>query len=413
MERQSAEVAVIGAGVIGLAVALRLAAEGRAVAVVDPEPPGSGASYGNAGVIADYAVLPVGTPAVLAGLPRLMIDPASPFALRPAALPGLAPWLLRFLGQSLPGPARRNAAALARLLAPATAAWEALAGEIGGTDLLRPSGALYAYETAAALRAAASELARRRDLGVSIELLGPAEAAAAEPALPPVAGAALFPRTRTLADPGLMVALLAEAAAARGVVFLRARAGAIARSGRGVRVTGPGLDLAAGRVVIAAGAHSRPLAAQAGDRIPLDTERGYHLEWDMPAPPLTRPVCPVARGFYLCPMAGRLRAAGTVELGGLAAPADPRRLDLIARGARAILPGLPAPSRTWMGFRPSLPDSLPAVGPSRRGAEVIHAFGHGHLGMTLAPLTAAAVADMVAGRPAHPAFGACAPARFG
>ncbi|MCL4189390.1 MAG: FAD-binding oxidoreductase [Rhodobacteraceae bacterium] len=413
MERQSAEVAVIGAGVIGLSVALRLAAEGREVVVIDPEPPGSGASYGNAGVVADYAVLPVGTPAVLASLPRLMFDRTSPLALRGAAIPALAPWLLRFLRQSLPAPARRNAAALAGLLGPAVAAWEAMAEEVGGTDLLRPSGSLYAYESAASMQATARELAWRRDLGVAIEMLGPAEAAALEPRLPPLAGAAHFPQTRALADPGLMLSLVAEAAAERGATFLRAGAERLVRSAGGVTVEGTGLRLHARRAVVAAGAHARSLARSAGDRIPLETERGYHLEWDMAVPPLGRPVCPVARGFYLCPMAGRLRAAGTVELGGLSAPPSPHRLALIERGARAIFPDLPAPARSWMGFRPSLPDSLPAVGPSRGGAEVIHAFGHGHIGMTLAPLTAEAVADMVADRPPRPEFGPCAPARFG
>ncbi|MGL5011235.1 MAG: NAD(P)/FAD-dependent oxidoreductase, partial [Paracoccaceae bacterium] len=152
------------------------------------------------------------------------------------------------------------------------------------------------------------------------------------------------------------------------------------------------------RVVIAAGAHSRALARMAGDRVPLDTERGYHVEWDMEVPRLTRPACPTARGFYLCPMAGRLRVAGTVELGGLTLPPSPHRVAKLVEGARQIFPDLGAPARTWMGFRPSLPDSLPVIGASSRGADVIYAFGHGHIGVTLAPMTARLVADVVAGR---------------
>ncbi|MCC6305212.1 MAG: FAD-binding oxidoreductase, partial [Rhodobacteraceae bacterium] len=360
------------------------------------------------------AVLPVGTPAVLAGLPRLLLDRDSPLALRGPALPALAPWLLRFLVQSLPGPARRNAAAIASLVLGTGARWQGLADEVGGRDLLRPTGVLHAYTSAAALaRAEAGDLAWRRRLGVRVEILGPAATAALEPALPPVAGAALLPESGFLADPGLMVALIEKAAAARGVRVRRARAEGLERTGGGVRVLGPGLALMARRAVVATGAHSRPLARSAGDRIPLDVERGYHLEWDMAAPPLARPVLPVARGFYLTPMAGRLRAAGTVELGGLAAPPGPHRLAAILRGARAILPHLPDPARTWMGFRPALPDSLPVIGPSRGGAEVILAFGHGHIGVTLAPLTAEAVADLVAGRPVRPELAPCAPARFG
>jgi D-amino-acid dehydrogenase len=131
--------------------------------------------------------------------------------------------------------------------------------------------------------------------------------------------------------------------------------------------------------------------------VPLDTERGYHLEWDMVAPRLTRPTCPTSRGFYLCPMAGRLRVAGTVELGGLTAPPSPHRLARLEEGARAILPGLTVPSRSWMGFRPSVPDSLPVVGPGRAGARVLHAYGHGHIGLTLAPITAELVERCLAG----------------
>jgi glycine/D-amino acid oxidase-like deaminating enzyme len=130
----------------------------------------------------------------------------------------------------------------------------------------------------------------------------------------------------------------------------------------------------------------------------LDTERGYHVEWDMDQPLLGRPSCPTSRGFYFCPMAGRLRVAGTVELGGLHLPPSPHRVRKLVEGARAFFPDLGQPDRNWMGFRPSLPDSLPVIGPSAGGAEVIHAFGHGHLGVTMAPITAGIVADLVAGK---------------
>jgi D-hydroxyproline dehydrogenase len=140
------------------------------------------------------------------------------------------------------------------------------------------------------------------------------------------------------------------------------------------------------------------LARMVGDRVPLDTERGYHLEWDMEAPRLSRPACPTSRGFYLCPMEGRLRVAGTVELGGVEAPASRHRLDRLEMGTRALFPDLGKPDREWMGFRPSMPDSLPVIGYSKGGPEVIHAFGHGHIGLTLAPITARIVADLVAGK---------------
>jgi D-amino-acid dehydrogenase len=412
MTQHTTEIAIIGAGVIGLTIAEALLAEGREVTLVDPGDPGMGASYGNAGTIADYAVSPVGTPDVLRNLPALLFDRNSPLAIRRAALPSLAPWLLRFAGQSLPGPAARNAQAIAALLAGAGPMWEALALRVLGAGILQHRGCLYLYETPAQRRAAEAEMTRRRALGVTVELLDAQALAALEPGLPPMAGAALFPNAVFLNDPGRMMGLLAAQVLTRAN-HLRARVDRLSRQVDGIALQGPGLHLHARRVVIAAGAHSRALAAMAGDRVPLDTERGYHAEWDMPEPRLTRPSCPTARGFYLCPMDGRLRVAGTVELGGLTAPPSPHRLAKLVAGARAIFPDLSeTPDRTWMGFRPSLPDSLPVIGPSRGGAEVIHAYGHGHLGVTMAPVTAGIVADLMAGRTPRLDLGPVSPGRF-
>lgn len=410
---QSVEVAVVGAGVVGLAIAHRLAGEGREVALVDPEPPGSGASFGNAGTVADYAVQPVGTPDVLRRLPSLMFDRNSPLAIRRAAILSLAPWLARFLRQSLPGPARRNASALAAILADASGSWRELAAGIGGAALMRDRGCLYLYDRPAALKAAEADLAFRRSLGVKVEILGGAELARLEPGLPALAGAAFFPGALFMTDPGRMMALLAAAAQGAGAELVKGRVEALERRVDGVLLTGPGLKLHARRTVIAAGAHSRPLARMAGDRVPLDTERGYHAEWDMAEPRLTRPSAAVARGFYLCPMEGRLRAAGTVELGGLKAPPSAHRVARLVEGARSLFPDLGEPDRSWMGFRPSIPDSLPVIGPSSGGGDVILAFGHGHIGLTLAPATARIVADLIAGRAPHLPLRPYAPGRFG
>ncbi|WP_333868682.1 NAD(P)/FAD-dependent oxidoreductase [Cypionkella sp.] len=399
MQHLTTEIAVIGAGVIGLAVAEALLAEGHEVTLIDPAPPGMGASYGNAGTIADYAVMPVGTPDVLRNLPSLLFDKDSPLAIRRAALASLAPWLLRFARQSLPAAAARNAAAIAALVADACPRWEELASRIGGAQILQRRGCLYIYETAQGFQAAQADIAFRKTIGISAEMISPQALAAMEPALPDVAGGAtFFPKAVFLSDPGQMVQLLAEHVLAQAT-FVQAAATELHRNAGGVQIRGAGFQLQARKVVIAAGAHSRALARAAGDRVPLDTERGYHLEWDMPTPRLSRPTCPTSRGFYLCPMQGRLRVAGTVELGGLTAPPSPHRLKKLAEGARAIFPDLGAPDRSWMGFRPSMPDSLPVIGPSAAGAEVIHAYGHGHIGLTLAPITASIVSDLVAGRP--------------
>lgn len=402
LTRETTDIAVIGAGVIGLTIALELVDQGREVVLVDPGQPGMGASYGNAGTIAGYATSPVGTPEVLRSLPSLMLSKTSPLAIRHRALPSLAPWLLRFLWQSLPARAERNSRALAALLSDASDRWDDLALRVQGAGILQRRGCLYLYETPAALAAAEPEMARRRALGVEVELIGPERLAELEPGLPPgMGGAAFFPGATFLDDPGRMMGLIADTVLARAR-HLKARATRLTRGPDGLLIEGGGKDgglhLHARRVVIAAGAQSRVLAGQVGDRIPLDTERGYHVEWDMAEPLLSRPTCPTARGFYFCPMAGRLRVAGTVELGGLTLPPSPHRIAKLVEGARAFFPDLGPPDREWMGFRPSIPDSLPVIGPSAGGAEVIHAFGHGHIGVTLAPITARIVTGLLSGK---------------
>jgi D-amino-acid dehydrogenase len=410
--RERTDIAIIGAGVIGLTIALELIESGREVVLVDPGDPGMGASYGNAGTIATYAVSPVGTPAVLRSLPSLMFSRTSPLAIRHRALPGLAPWLVQFLRQSLPAAADRNARVLAALLQDAGERWDDLALKVAGAGILQRRGCLYLYETAQAFAGAGAEMAPRRALGVEVELLGSDRLSELEPGLPSgMGGAAFFPDATFLDDPGRMMGLIAAAVLGKARL-IRARADRLTRGPDGVVVEGPGLHLHARRVVIASGAHARALARQAGDRIPLDTERGYHVEWDMAKPLLSRPVCPTSRGFYLCPMAGRLRVAGTVELGGLTLPPSPHRTRALISGARSLFPDLGEPDREWMGFRPSIPDSLPVIGASRGGDDVILAFGHGHLGVTLAPITAELVARAIKRKQPQEAFLRLLPGRF-
>ena len=285
---------------------------------------------------------------------------------------------------------------------------------VAAQDLLRQNGCLYAYESKAAFERAGWDIALRRQHGVQQEVLSPEAVRSLEPGLPPFQGGGLYFRdAMSLSDPRAMMRRLAAGAEAAGARFLAASVCRIERVAEGVRATGAGLSLTARTVVIAAGAHSKALAAQAGDRVPLDTERGYHVEYDMTSPLVSRPVCVASRGFYMVPMQGRLRVAGTVELGGLDAPANPKRIGLLERGAKSMFPALGAPSRVWLGFRPSMPDSVPVIGPSRGGKDIVLAFGHGHLGVTLAPITARMVGDIIAGRGDADWLEPYAPTRFG
>ena len=408
------DVAIVGAGIIGLAIAFRQAAEGRDVVVIDPNETGSGASYGNAGTLAPYACAPVGNPDVLRNLPGLLFNPESPLVIRPAALPWLLPWLWRFARQSLPAPARRNGLALAGLLKEAMPAWRALADQARLSDLFRDDGCLYFYREKAPEKDREWGARLRDELGVRQEWLTSAEVAKLEPALPPAAGGLFFPDAAHIVDPSALARRLAAAAQAKSAAFQRARVARLEPQQNGqIRLAcGDGI-VEARTVVLAAGAWSRTLALQGGEDIPLDTERGYHIEFAIDSAPISRPVCPVDLGFYLTPMQGRLRVAGTVELGGLAAPLNPKRIALLERGARKLFPTLGPVAAQWLGFRPSLPDSLPVIGRSRRCPNLILAFGHGHLGMTLAGATSRIVADLIEKRNDSPDLAAFRPDRFG
>jgi glycine/D-amino acid oxidase-like deaminating enzyme len=235
-------------------------------------------------------------------------------------------------------------------------------------------------------------------LGVRQEWLTPAEVAKLEPGLPSVSCGLFFPDAVHI-DPAVLSPRLAVKAKSCGASFQRTCVERLEAQGNGqIRLLCRDRDVHAHSVVLAAGAWSRSLARQAGENIPLDTERGYHIEFAMDVALVKRPVCPVELGFYMTPMQGRLRVAGTVELGGLTAPSNPKRIALLERGARKLLPNLGPAQTHWLGFRPSLPDSRPVIGRSRRYSNLILAFGHGHLDMTLAGVTSRAVAGLIEGR---------------
>lgn len=383
------EITVIGAGIIGQCIAHRLAGAGHAIRIIAPHNAPHMASTGNASTIASYAVDPVGTPDMLRDSPRLLLNTESPFALHRPSMLRLVPWLARFLRQSLPGAAQRNRAALAELLQGVNADWSALAAQIGGSDLLRSVGAAYAFDTDTAMEAARPGLERRAAHGVRVEMLDRAALEALEPGLPKgrFAGGAFFADTVSMRDPGEMLARVRAATQAERldahVTTLQPRESA------GWDITlNTGQVFSSEAVVVASGAWSGKLLTPLGLKLPLTAERGYHLEFEMEdaAQPLTRPVCPITHGFYFSPLNGRLRAAGTVELGGIDAPPTARRWERLEAGVRSVYPDLPPPSARWMGLRPSMPDSLPVIGLARPGLAL--AFGHGHIGLTLAPKTA-------------------------
>ena len=347
------------------------------------------------------SVVPVATPGILWKAPGMLLEPSGPLRVRWGYLPRLAPWLLRFLAASRPRRVEEISIALARLHDGSVEAFEPLLEMAGAVDMLRRTGWVCVYESEAGFQGAAPMLALQRRRGVRLEVLGPEELRQLEPALAPIFPRAVFyPQVAHVVDNFRLVQVLAETFRQHGGRLLREEARGFELGAAGPRavLTDEGRR-PCDAVVVAAGAWSKALSAQLGSRPPLDTERGYHLHLPGPGVLPRLPVYSSERAFVCTPLETGLRLAGTVELGGLNAPPDWRRAEVLARHARRWLPGLEAGGATrWMGFRPSMPDSLPVISASSRHANAFFAFGHGHCGLGLGAKTGRLVADMVAGR---------------
>ena len=397
MSLKKTEITVLGGGVIGLSIALKMLNAGREVTLIDPEEPGTGTSFGNAGTIAEYAVLPIGSPEIIKQLPSLLFNKNSPIAIKRSAILSLCPWLIKFLYQSMPKNAARNAQAIASLVQGSRMRWEELSSQVGGESFLKKDGNIYLYPKEKLLDYGVRDIDKRRQLGLNAEILNIDELKKLEPNLDlSEGGASFFPDGAYMNDPGKMVKLILNASINKGCQIISQTATKIERVNDGIKVH---LDnqstIITKQLVVAAGAYSKKFAQQAGDKIPLDVERGYHVEYDMAEPLLNRPCCYAAGGFYMSPMSGRLRVVGTVELGGLSPKISQHRIKYLEKGARLFFPTLSNPSRTWLGFRPSIPDSRPVISQSSKGNDIVYAFGHGHIGLTLAPITAEIVESIL------------------
>ncbi len=399
-----ADVVVIGAGVIGLTIALRLAQQGRKVCVLEREGVAAGASRGNAGAYAFSDIEPLATPGILRQVPRWLLDPLGPLALRPAYLPRIAPWLWRFWRASQTervAAGTRAQAALNRLSAQAT---PRLLASINALHWLHEDGNLHLYSSVAQWQASLPGWQVRADHGIAFEhAFGPGAAAAIarwQPGLSPSLVAATFvPRWATIDDPLRLVQRLAQRTAALGARLRHGEALALRPGPNSVQVIlAGGRSVQAQQVVVAAGAWSHPLARSLGERIPLEAERGYNTTLPPGAFALRRQLTFPGHGFVVTPLAGGVRVGGAVELAGLHAPPNYRRADALLRQAHRFMPGLRAQGGTqWMGLRPSLPDSLPAIGAARADARIVYAFGHGHLGLTQSAATAQVVLALLSG----------------
>lgn len=409
------KIAIIGAGIVGCAIAHALLDEGHEVLILDREGPAFGPSRGNAGWMAHTDILPIASPKILRQVPKFLLDPLGPLSIRPAYLPRLLPWLVRFVLAARPQAYEASIRGIGALQQRALPAWLARAERSGLTRHIHRKGGLYAFTDAGAMDEAARIARRQAEFGIRVEMIGPEALRQFEPALKSgFAGAAFHPDTAHISDPLQLTMALFETALARGATFEKAEITGISTGERPALIGRDGWQRVVDRAVIAAGAWSKPLAAVLGDSVPLDTERGYNVSFPGVTGLTSRPIGFEGHGFVVTPLDSGLRIGGAVEFGGLAAAPNHARTKTLYDKAAGFLDGLPPfeSGTLWMGFRPSMPDSLPVIGAASRNPRVVYAFGHGHYGMTQATVTAEITAALLAGRAPELDIAAFSPRRF-
>lgn len=403
---EKVDVVVVGAGIVGICAAVFLAEAGRKVVVVDRTGICEETSSGNAAALAFTDMLPMAHKGMGRQVPKWLADPLGPLSIPPAYLPRLLPWLVRFVAAGRPGRYEASLAAQASMMKLAEREWNGLFDRSGTRSMLREHGSLELYESEAEFDASLPGWAARERFGVAFRHLGKDELADFQPGLSTGFVRGTFvPEWKNVADPKTLGKALWAYAETMGARFVHGRVAAVRPSSAGAAVTlEGGAVLECSRAVVAAGAWSHFLARGLGDRIPLETERGYNTTLPSSAFDVRRQLVFPNHGFVITPLSTGLRIGGAVELGGLDRPPNYARSRAMLEKARRFLPGLdPAGGREWMGYRPSLPDSLPVIGHSRTSESVVYAFGHGHLGLTQAAATGRMVRDLLFGRsPAVP-----------
>jgi D-amino-acid dehydrogenase len=393
-------VAVIGAGVIGASIAFELQRRGFQVTLIDKGEPGRGTSYGNMASIAlDFAA--GSGPTTWKKIPRWLLDPEGPVWLRPSYAPKMLPWFLRFIAAGRPSRLRQIEDAGMLLTGRALADTRAMLSAIGAPELMTDEGCLAIYETESEFAGDRGHIEMMQRYGFEFEVLNGGAIQHYEPALSSkVAKAVLLPDNKSIREPYQLVVKLAAAAEAAGARFLSGSVRSIDRKpeGTSVVILESGGRIEVDSVIVAAGVHTRDLAAKLGEPVPLETERGYHTQIMKPGIAMRHSVIWPHRAFMVTPTAGGIRVGGNVELAGLDAAPDFRRPRVLVRHAQRVLPGLKVEDTSeWMGHRPALPDTIPIISASSKVPGVFYATGHGHLGLTLAATTAQLIGDMVSG----------------
>lgn len=408
-------VAVIGAGIVGVSTAIWLQRDGHKVILIDREGPAAGASQGNGGVLASCSVVPVTVPGLLRKAPGMLLSPDQPLFLKWGYVPKLLPWLVKYLRTANAKTVERRATAMTPIIGDSLADHEALAAGTGAERYIVPTDYLYLYKDRTHFESDAFGWKVRADNGFEWELLEGADWRAYDPNFgPDISFGVKLANHGRISDPGEYVKALARHAEAQGARIIKAQVDDVVREGG--RVTGlraGGETITCDVAVLATGAWSGPLAAKFGMTVPLESERGYHLELWQPSVMPRAPVMVASGKFVATPMDGRLRLAGIVEFGGLDAPPSRAPFALLEKNIRQAMPGLTWKKTVeWMGHRPSMADSLPVIGdvPGLEGA--VAAFGHDHVGLTGGPKTGRIVAQLVSDKHPNLDLTPYSPARF-
>ncbi len=397
----SYKVIVIGAGVVGAATALSLVKERHQVTLIDRDSPCAGASFGNAGAIVNGSCVPTAMPGILFDVMRMLSQPHSPLTIKPSYFPRILPWLLRFVLQSRQGKVVENSVNLHALSVHAVESWHSLINNTDLSSLLRETGWLKVYEHQQTFAGTQKSRELLDLVGTPYEILSAAEIQDLEPNLAPIYQQGFYQKdSLSITNPERLVTGMVDLFIAGGGHYQQFDVTSVEAKSDGVTLEGPQGQLSADKIVLTAGAFSGNIAKQLGDSIPLDTERGYHLMMsESNKELLNRPVVNAEQSFVLSPMDTGLRMTSQVEFAGLKAKPNYDRIRALLPSAKRMLPAVDTEEQSaWMGFRPSIPDSLPVIGHSTTSQRIIYAFGHQHLGMTLAAVTGLTVADLIANR---------------
>ena len=409
-------IAIVGAGIVGVSTAIWLQREGHDVVLIERESQaGEGTSFGNGGVLASCSIVPVTVPGLMKKAPGMLFSPNQPLFLKWGYLPRLAPWLRKYLSHANEADVRRIAAAVKGVVGDSLQDHLALATGTGAEKWIIPSDYLFLYRDRAHYAGDAFGFGIRRDLGFMWDELEGAPLRDYDPAYSDAIGfAARFGDHGRISDPGQYVKDLAKHAIANGARMIHATVTDFAReNGQVTGVRTQTETIPCDGVVLATGAWSKTLGARLGLQIPLESERGYHLELWEPSVMPKSPVMVASGKFVMTPMEGRLRLAGIVEFGGLDAPASRAPFDLLKRQLKEVLPQLIwKHEKEWMGHRPAPADSIPAIGevPGLRSAYL--GFGHHHIGLTGGPKTGKLLAQIISGKTPNVDLGAYSPSRF-